>query len=264
MIKYHKRTRKPMPENIVQAWESYFQRRDDESKEILIEHYQPLVRSIMRPFWVKKPFLLDTEDLRQAGNIGLIQAIERYKSGSDASFETFAQLRINGSIIDEINSLDWTPRNTRRQIREVLEAENKLSTRGVKPTMEALSDETGLTPDQVRIAKSSSHRTFILPVDRDTIRDIETDSKTAFGGHSGHFDGNYADSEGLDFRIAIMQLLNSEERQVIYLKFFCGESMINISRILGTSPTRVTMIHKRALEKLKQSWHHLSSHSDSD
>lgn len=251
-----------MPENIKAAWDSYFQNRDTESKEILIEHYQPLVRSIMRPFWAKKPFLLDTEDLRQAGNIGLIQAVERYKQGSDASFETFAQLRINGSIIDEINSLDWTPRNTRRQIREVLEAENKLATRGSKVTAESVSQETGMTPEQVRIAKSSSHRTFILPVDRDTIRDIETDVKTAFGGHSGHFDGNFADSEGLDFRIAVMQLLNDEERKVIYLKFFCGESMINISRILGTSPTRVTMIHKRALAKLRQSWPQLSSYSD--
>lgn len=246
-----------MPQDIKDAWELYFSTRNEEAKDRLIAHYQPLVRSIMRPYWAKKPFLMDNDDLLQAGNIGLIQAIERYKKDSDASFETFAQLRINGSIIDEINLLDWTPRNTRRQIREVLAAEAKIAQRGEDVNHDSVAEETGMDRDTARAAKASSHRTFILPVDKDSIADMEVASKGAFAA-SGGFDGDYTDSEGMDFRISLMSLLDEEEQQVIYLKFFCGETLINISKMLGISTTKVSMVHKSALLKIRAAWDNLS------
>lgn len=257
MAQYRKRKRKPMPQEIKDAWEVYFATRDEGAKNTLIDHYQPLVKSIMRPYWAKKPFLMDNDDLLQAGNIGLIQAVERYKEGSDASFETFAQLRINGSIIDEINVLDWTPRTTRRQIREVLAAESKITQRGDEVTVESIAAETGMDEATAKKAKASSHRTFILPMDKDSIAEMETTMQGAFSDSSG-LDGAGKGSEGMDFRIALMEILNENERKVIYLRFFCGESLINISRILKIPSTKISLIHKSALEKIKVSWRHIS------
>lgn len=243
-----------MPEDIALAWELYFATQDASSKDHLIKHYQFLVRNIMRPFWSKKPFLLDMEDLNQAGNVGLIQAIERYKQNSEASFETFAQLRVKGSILDEINSLDWTPRNMRKNIREVLAAESKIAAHGEDVSNESIAEATGMTVEEVAKARASSHRTYILPVDQDAIREIETLSKgssNSIQGMSAPLDGVHKGSDGLDFRLSTMKELNTEEQQVVYLRFFCGESMGNIAKILKFPPTRVSTIHKRALEKLR-------------
>lgn len=242
-----------MPEHIVEAWEAYFSYRTDEPKRVLIDHYQFLVKNIMRPFWAKKPFLLDMEDLRQSGTLGLIQAIERYQKGSDASFETFAQLRVKGAMLDEINSLDWTPRNMRKQIREVLEAESKIIAHGEILSNESIALMTKLTVEEVAKARASSHRTYILPVDQDSIREMEAThgSQAESQGSSAPLDGVHRGSEGLDFRLSLMKELAPDERQVVYLRFFCGESMEQIAHILRIPKTRVSALHKRALEKLK-------------
>lgn len=245
-----------MPENIVLAWEVYFSSHDAASKAILIEHYQFLVKNIMRPFWAKKPFLLDMEDLKQSGNLGLIQAIERYKQDSDASFETFAQLRVKGAMLDEINSLDWTPRNMRKNIREVLEAESNMVALGESVTAKALAEATGMSLQEVILARASAHRTFILPVDQEAMREMESIhvANNSAQGVSAPLDGVHKGSEGLDFRLSMMQLLTYEERRVIYLRFFCGESMERISVILKIPKTRVSSLHKKAIEKLRASY----------
>lgn len=242
-----------MPEAIVLAWKVYSSTRDENAKILLIEHYQPLVKNIMRPFWSKKPFLLDMDDLKQAGNIGLIQAIERYNPDSNASFETFAQLRVKGAMLDEINSLDWTPRNIRRQIREVLDAENKIAASGREITVENLADFTGYTHTEIERARASSRRTFILPVDQEAIREMENSptSKSEDNGSFDPLDGSGKDNDGLDFRLSLMQELTEDERQVVYLKFFCGETMSRISELTGLPLTKVSMLNKSALGKIK-------------
>lgn len=252
--KYKKSKRKPMPEHVKEAWDCYFVTKDADAKNVLLAYYQFLVKNIMRPYWVKKPAILDMDDLHSAGNLGLMQAIERYKDGSDASFETFAQLRVHGSILDEINSLDWTPRNVRKNIREVLEAENRIASSGRKVTIQNVAEYTGLTEEEVMFAKSSSHRTFILPVDQDSMREMENSGGTSHGslGISTSFDGNQRGSSGLEFRLSIMGELNIDEQRVIYLRFFCGETIIRIGEILNLPTSKVSSIHKRALEKLRK------------
>ncbi len=252
--KYKKSKRRPMPDHVKEAWDCYFATKDDNAKNILLSYYQFLVKNIMRPYWAKKPAILEMEDLHSAGNLGLMQAIERYKDGSDASFETFAQLRVNGAILDEINSLDWTPRNVRKHIREVLEAENRISSAGGKATIQGIAEYTGLTEEEVLFAKSSSHRTFILPVDQDAMREMENSGGTSHGsvGISTAFDGNQRGSEGLDFRLSIMKELTADEQRVVYLRFFCGETIIRIGEILNLPTSKVSSIHKRALEKLRK------------
>lgn len=242
-----------MPEHIVVAWESYFATKDIEAKNILIGHYGFLVKNIMRPFWAKKPFLLEMDDLYQSGTLGLMQALERYQKDSDATFETFAQLRIKGAMLDEINSLDWTPRNIRKNIRDVIEAETRLVAQGKEANNLTISELVDLTPEQVAFARASAQRTFIIPVDQDSIREMEyslqgTANDTAL---TDSLDGSAHGSDGLEFRISMMRELNPEERQVIYLRFFYGESMKHISKILGIPTSKVSVIHKRAIEKLR-------------
>ena len=52
--------------------------------------------------------------LIQAGMIGLLDAMDRYESTHQAQFETYATLRIRGAMLDELRSMDWTPRSVRQ------------------------------------------------------------------------------------------------------------------------------------------------------
>jgi RNA polymerase sigma factor for flagellar operon FliA len=54
--------------------------------------------------------------------VGLLEASRRYDSTQGASFETYAGIRIRGSMLDEIRKTDWSPRSVHRKARMVAKA----------------------------------------------------------------------------------------------------------------------------------------------
>ena len=68
------------------------------------------------------PSTVQVEDLMQAGMIGLLEASARYDASKGASFETYAGIRIRGSMLDEMRRGDWAPRSVHRNARRVLDA----------------------------------------------------------------------------------------------------------------------------------------------
>ncbi|MBC9705833.1 MAG: sigma-70 family RNA polymerase sigma factor [Enterococcus sp.] len=240
--------------HIKEAWDKYFATKDESAKAILVEHYQFLVKHIMKPFWHKKPFLLDHTDLISAGNIGLIQAIERYTNDRDTMFETFAQLRIRGAILDEINSLDWTPRSVRKNIRTVIKAEEQIAIAGDKTSPENISDVTGLSVEEVKTARNQATRTYILPVNQESIREFEgslSESQIENGYHG--VVGNDSHRKSLDAWISMMSELTDQEQRVILLRFYYEETMVRTAKILRTSPNNVSALQASAFEKIKAS-----------
>lgn len=247
-----KATKKPMIPRIKKAWEDYFATKDEEAKSVLVAHYQFLVKHIMRPFWHKKPFLLDHDDLLQAGNIGLIQAIERYSDDRDAMFETFAQLRIRGAILDEINSLDWTPRSVRKNIRAVIKAEEGIISSGDEASVDRLAAETGLSTDEVKLARNQANRTFVLPVNQDSLREMETHlSENEADLGFARFANDENDRNARDSWLSLMSSLNDQEQRVILLRFYYEETMVKTAKILHISPNSVSSLQASAFNKIR-------------
>ena len=64
------------------------------------------------------------------GVFGLIDAIDKYDLSKGVKFETYASLRIRGSIIDSIREMDWVPRSLRQKSKDLekayWEVENEL------------------------------------------------------------------------------------------------------------------------------------------
>lgn len=89
--------------------------------------YAPLVKRVALHLKTRLPSYVDIDDLVQSGMIGLIEAIQNFKDGYGATFETYAAIRIRGSIIDELRQRDWTPRSVRQNTRAIREAMLKLS-----------------------------------------------------------------------------------------------------------------------------------------
>jgi RNA polymerase sigma factor for flagellar operon FliA len=80
----------------------------------LVEEHLPLVKRIATHFTVRLPPHIELDDLTQVGLIGLLKAIEDYKSDSGAVFTTYATIRIRGAILDELRSRDWLPRGVQK------------------------------------------------------------------------------------------------------------------------------------------------------
>ena len=52
----------------------------------------------------------------------LIDAIDKFDLGKEVKFETYASLRIRGTILDQIRKMDWIPRTVRQKQKKIDEA----------------------------------------------------------------------------------------------------------------------------------------------
>ena len=93
----------------------------------LVVKYAPLVKRVAMHLKARLPASVDVNDLVQSGMIGLIEAIQNFKEGQGATFETYASIRIRGAIIDQLRQSDWTPRSVHQNTRAIRDAMLKLS-----------------------------------------------------------------------------------------------------------------------------------------
>ena len=78
----------------------------------------PFVEALARRMAASMPHSIDIGDLVQDGVIGLIDAAHRFDEGRGIKFETFAERRVRGAMIDALRKDAW-PRGVRRQRREL-------------------------------------------------------------------------------------------------------------------------------------------------
>ena len=83
------------------------------------------VNTLARRMAAQMPHSIDVGDLMQDGMIGLIDAVDRFDVARGIKFETFAERRVRGAMIDALRRGAW-PRGIRRVRREVNEAREKL------------------------------------------------------------------------------------------------------------------------------------------
>jgi RNA polymerase sigma factor for flagellar operon FliA len=110
--------------------------------------YLPMVKGIASKISMRLPHHIHVEDLRSAGIIGLLDAIEKYDPSRGVPFEAYAEFRIRGAILDELRLMDRTPRSLRLQCKRVEDAYSKLGAHlGRPPTDEEMAKEMEISLD---------------------------------------------------------------------------------------------------------------------
>ena len=85
----------------------------------------PFVEQLARRVAATMPHSIDIGDLVQDGVVGLIDAANRFDEDRGMKFETFAERRVRGAMIDALRKDAW-PRGVRRQRRELEAAREQL------------------------------------------------------------------------------------------------------------------------------------------
>ena len=104
--------------DIASLWGVYQKDRSTEVRDQLVEQYLPLVNIIAGRLAIGLPSHVDRDDLISSGFFGLLDAIERYDYARGNKFETYAGVRIRGSMLDYLRSKDWLPVSMRQKIRK--------------------------------------------------------------------------------------------------------------------------------------------------
>ena len=99
-------------------WMQYRQNKDKAIRDRIIEHYLPLVNIIAGRLAISLPSNIDKDDLISSGFFGLMDAVDRYDYSRGNKFQTYAGVRIRGSMLDYLRSKDWISVSLRQKIKK--------------------------------------------------------------------------------------------------------------------------------------------------
>jgi RNA polymerase sigma factor for flagellar operon FliA len=219
---------------------------------INIEDYAPLVKRIAYHMMLRMPASVQVDDLIQAGMIGLIEASQKYDASRGASFETYAGIRIRGSIVDEMRRGDWVPRSVHRNARRVSQAVAVVEARvGRDATDTEIAAELGVSLNEYfeMLQDSNGSRLFSY---EETFG--EEDSNIDATEHSSAFASPLEgiQREGLKQAMAkAIAQLPERERMVLALYYDQELNLKEIGMVLGVSESRVSQIHSQAAARLR-------------
>jgi RNA polymerase sigma factor FliA len=212
----------------------------------------PFVEALARRMAASMPNSIDIGDLVQDGVLGLIDAANRFDEGRNIKFETFAERRVRGAMIDALRKDAW-PRGVRRQRRELDAAREALRRElGHEPSMADLAARVG--SDEKRLS-----RTIVR------INTIEATSPLATGEHFDESslptvlvpsepespDHAYERRETRERIRTAIRSLPWREQKVIGLYYYGEVTMREIGEEIGVNESRVSQLHARAIRRLR-------------
>jgi RNA polymerase sigma factor for flagellar operon FliA len=219
------------------------------SDEMVMQHAS-LVKRIAYHLMNRLPPNVQVEDLIQAGMIGLLEASRNYDPSQGASFETYAGIRIRGSMLDEIRRSDWTPRSVHRKARMVAEAMREIENtegRDARDVEVAAALDLSLKDYHRILQDTSGCRIFSLE-DLQAVGELPQERTN--GAISGPFEGMQRDA----FKRALADAISGlpeRERLVIALYYDEELNLREIGKVLGVSESRVCQIHSQATLRLR-------------
>ncbi len=228
---------------------------DAQEREKFVLKHLPVVRFIARRISERLPKHVEIEELVSAGVLGLIDAVAKFDGSKQVQFKSYAQFRIRGAIMDSLRSVDWGPRELRRQGRAIEEVIWTLTTRlGRGPTEAEVADAIGLPLGDYQDVLGA-------------LKGLEVGSlNVEHGSETGEEELAYVpgpstndplfrcmQGEMRELLIAAIDKLPEKERLVLTLYYYEELTMKEIGLTLGVVESRVSQIHSSAVLHLRSS-----------
>jgi RNA polymerase sigma factor for flagellar operon FliA len=212
----------------------------------------PFVEQLARRVAATMPHSIDIGDLVQDGVIGLIDAAHRFDEARGIKFETFAERRIRGAMIDALRKDAW-PRGVRRQRRELEAAREELRRElGHEPSLADLAAKIG--SDEKRLGRTIVRINAIestSPLANNENLDESTLPTALIPSEPEQPDEAYERQETKERVCAAIASLPPREQKVISLYDYGEATMKQIGAEIGVNESRVSQLHARAIRRLR-------------
>ena len=224
-----------------------------EVKQALVMRYLYIVRTIALQMRNVYAGTLQMEDIINEGVIAIMKSIDRYDPERDNKFETFVSRRIRGMIIDLVRKNDWMPRDFRKQVKAVEEAQTALNRKlGRQPSDEETSQALGMDIRKYRKLQRMSIMMNVLSLDMITEDDGEHQSiQLSANDVESQPERAFLKGESRQILAEAVESLKEKEKMVISLYYVEELNMGQIAQVLNVSEPRVSQIHSSAIKKLK-------------
>ena len=213
----------------------------------IVAHYAPKIKIIALRMKAKLPQHIELGELLSAGSLGLIEALEKFQVSMGIKFETYAENRIKGAMLDELRRMDWFTRGLRQRVRVLEESVRKVEQHsGRAPTTEELQALTGLSAKEIQEGLEALQNQVCISLDGledHLLRSTSTTKNDPFS-HTLH-------QQLIDKLAQLIDELTSREQMVLSLYYADELNMRETALVMNITEGRVSQLHSQALGKLR-------------
>lgn len=252
-IDSYKKINKLSDEQLAILWEQYLEDKTNKQlRDKLIIQYIYLARYVVGRIKVNLPGSFSFEDIVSFGIEGLIDAIEKYHPSKGAKFESYALMRIRGSIIDKIRSSDWLPRSLRKKIKETKIATERLKQQiGRAPTSKEVADVLGMDEEKMLEIMSSDLSVNSIYDKKGTGDDSVEIIDTIEDENSSKPEEELERSDAKRELENALKKLPERERTLLVFYYHENMTLKEIGEAINVSESRVCQLHAQAIMKLR-------------
>ena len=229
-------------------WESF----SPAEQESVVRHYAPKIRFLALRLKAKLLRSIELGELISSGTLGLMEALGKFRPQLGIRFETYAESRIKGAMLDELRRLDWFPRSLRQRVRVLDEAMRKVEhEQGRQATEDELQKITGLDMRDVRQGLEALQNQLWISLD------AIQDTLSGEGPEGGEPFRSTALQELVERVAPLIDRLTPREKLVLSLYYTDELNMRETAEVMGITEGRVSQLHSQALSRLRKEFHNL-------
>ena len=218
---------------------------------VVLEHL-PLVKAIAIRVHENLPVHVDVDDLVHSGVLGLFDAASKYNPDKQVAFSSYAKHRIKGAILDSLRQLDWASRDMRRRHKQVEAATRELAaTLQRNPTEAEVAQKLGIDQERWRSMMLDLRNVGLVSASTRTNESDDLPAPDFPCKPESHPDSICAREQLRGVLGVAMKTLPERYQKVVSLYYSAEMTMKEIGGILGINESRVSQIHKAALEKMQ-------------
>ncbi len=239
-------------DNKERLWIEYSHSKTSAIREQIIIEYVPLVKVVAGRLAIYLGTNVEYEDLVSYGIFGLIDAIDKFDYGKGIKFETYASLRIRGSILDQIRKMDWIPRSVRQKQKAIDAAIKKLETEiGPNYTDEDMARELGISDDEYASWLGQTNVSNVSSLEDFVEQGNEIRSSVVPGYMRVEPEAAVEEKELKEALMEALEALTEKEKTVVLLYYYEELTLKEISNVMDVSESRVSQLHSKALKKMR-------------
>ena len=242
-------------ENLVYLWKEYSKdKKKTNVKEKLLLHYIPLVRIISGRMMISLPNHISMDDIISDGLVGLINAIDLFELKKEVKFETYANIKIRGAILDGLRQMDWMPRGLREKNTILENATRSAEVKsGRAPTDHEIAKELNVSMDEYLSMLNDVKVVSLLSLD--STLDYSEGTKRLIDyiedKNANKPDEIVERAELRSILVFSIKELKEIEKNVIALYYYEQLTLKEIGEVLSVSESRVSQIHTKIIILLR-------------
>jgi RNA polymerase sigma factor for flagellar operon FliA len=225
--------------------------KDTKTREKLILKYAPLVKFIADRMAIRLPPNVSREEMMSAGILGLYDALDKFDTEKGFKFQTYAEHRIKGAMLDELRKMGWASRSVMKDIHRIEDAVSTLKFRlGREPEELEIAQEMGIDIDSYYKMTRRAQGVNLLSLDEI----MSNGTVPKFAERTSNTSSSFDELEVKELKDIISKAilsLTKKEQLVISLYYYDELTLKEIGKVLDLTESRVSQIHSKTILKLR-------------